>query len=86
MQSYLKQSNLQMSVNLETKIHAIQKLFARSDYLLGKFVEEELCETRDALIVVNDTEGHFTDLTFHLDHVVQDKMGENLQRVLTNLW
>jgi len=52
--------------------------------LLGQFIEEQLREARDSLVAVNDTDGHLADLTFHLDHVVQDKVSQYLHRVLTH--
>ena len=52
-------------------------------HLLGELVEEELGPRLNLFIVVHDTRGQLADLTFDLDHVVEDEVGEYHQRVLT---
>lgn len=50
--------------------------------LCRQLCEEQFREVRDPLIGILQTFGHFTQLTFDLDHTVQDKMGENHEGVL----
>jgi hypothetical protein len=50
----------------------------------GKLLEEELCEIRDPRFRIFDTLGHFTELTFHLDHPVEDQVSEYHERILFN--
>lgn len=50
--------------------------------LMREFKEEELGQAGDPLVMVHYTCGHFTDLTLHFDHVVQDKVSQDLEGVL----
>ena len=47
-------------------------------------MEKQLRQVRDLLVVVNYTYGQFADLTFDLDHVIQDQMGQHHQSALAN--
>ena len=43
--------------------------------LLGEFVEEKFSETGNASVFIDDADGQFADLTFNLDHVIENEVG-----------
>ena len=49
-------------------------------------MEEELSKTTDAGIIINYADGQLTDLTFDLDHVIQDEVGKYHHCILAHLW
>ena len=52
-------------------------MFLKKPHLPSELKEEEFGQASDALIVVNDTGGQLADLTCHLQHVVQNQVGEH---------
>ena len=51
--------------------------------VLGRQVrEEQLCEVRDARLLVFEALGHLAELSLDLDHAIEDEMREHHQRVL----
>ena len=53
--------------------------------LLRKLKEEELGQASDPLLLIHDAGRHLADLTFDLDHVVEDEMSEDHQGVLADM-
>lgn len=52
---------------------------------LSQLGKENLGEGGYLVDIVDNTEGHVTDLSLHLDHVVQDQPGQHGQGILPNL-
>jgi len=53
-------------------------------YPSSEVSEKDASKTGYLNILINDACCHFTDLTFDLDHVIQNQMRQNEQRVLSD--
>ena len=51
--------------------------------LLGKLVEEEVCQVLNARVGVLQAQSHSCNVPLHLHHVIHDQMGQNHQAVLS---
>ena len=69
----------------EIKPSTQSRLDPQMTHLLWQFVEEELSKTGDANIIINDADGEFANLTFHLDHVIENEVSEDHEGVLAYL-
>ncbi len=51
---------------------------------LSKLVEEQSRQVSNSSVLIFDADGHLTDLPFYFDHVIQNKVRQDHQRVLSH--
>jgi len=64
------------------KTRTVRQVVVYRVVLGGQVREEQLCEVRDARLLVLEALGHLAELSLDLDHAIEDEMREHHQRVL----
>lgn len=82
MADYFSTKSVFRSIRQTKKGPTIREVIVDRVLFRGQLAKEQLGQIRNTCIFIFNTLGHFTKLTFHLDHPIQNQMRQNHKRIL----